>query len=182
MTAPVALRCGILLWHADTLPPQGAFDRVWIACRDRCPSRYVTYRDVDDVTTSDGPGVPWAQIFPDHGVPAPPPEETAALLVVRTRPTQALDEEEFNAWYDTDHLPPLAASASCRRVRRFHRPGEAYPYLALYDISDWAAWETNPARAQVRASEWARRVVPLFERTEGYYSPLNAAAATGEQP
>ena len=175
-------RCGTLLWNADTPPSEGAFDRVWIASRENTPSRYAAYRDVDDVTAHEGPGTPWAQVFPDQPVAAPRADEAGALLIVRTRVTPALTDEEFNAWYDTDHLPPLAASASCRRVRRFHRPGEEYPYLALYDITDWAAWEVNPARARVRATAWARRVVPLVERTEGYYySALIAAAAAGER-
>jgi hypothetical protein len=168
---------GILFWHADVPPPPGAFACCWTPARPGAPAAYVAFRDVDDVDAVGGPGTPWAQIYPAHRL-FPPAATPTALLVVRSRCTPALDEAEFNAWYDTDHLPPLAASPACLRVRRFHRAGEEYPYLAIYEITDWAAWEATPARAQVRASAWAKRVVPLFERTEGYYVPVSAAAAT----
>lgn len=174
----VALRCGVVLWHEASPPPPERFERSWVATREGCPALCVAYRDVDDVTAvHDFAGTVWQQIFPDQAAPLPQTEQARALMVIRTRPRPPLSDEEFNAWYDTDHLPPLAASESVLRVRRFHRTGDEYPYLALYDITDWDAWAVNPARPLVRATPWARRVVPLVDRTEGYYSPLTHSGA-----
>lgn len=179
--SPRSLPWGIVLWHADRPPPDGCFPQLWLAVRDASPARYVAFRDVDDVTAASGPGTAWAQIFPSGVVPPPQPSPQA-LLLVHSRCTLELDEDEFNSWYDTDHLPPLAESEACLRVRRFHRGDEPYPYLALYEIRDWRSWETNPARAVVRASPWGRRVVPRFQRTEGYYSVLAPAGTPMATP
>jgi hypothetical protein len=172
----VTLRCGVAFWYADAPPPADRFDRGWVSVSDGAPARFAAYRDVDDVTTvHDSVGTVWQQIFPDEPQALPATPAANALMIVGTRPKPGLSDDEFNAWYDTDHLPPLAASDSVVRVRRFRRTGAEYPYLALYDITDWDAWEINPARPLVRATPWAKRVVRLFDRTEGYYSPMTAA-------
>ncbi|HEV3124126.1 MAG TPA: hypothetical protein VG266_06075 [Candidatus Dormibacteraeota bacterium] len=171
----VALRCGVVFWYADAPPPRDRFEHPWVALYDDAPARFAAYLDVDDVTAvHDSAGTVWQQIFPDGPRTLPAEPESSALMVVHTRPRSGLSDDEFNAWYDTDHLPPLAASDSVVRVRRFHRAGEEFPYLALYDITDWEAWTQNPARPLVRSTPWAKRVVKLFDRTEGYYRPLTA--------
>jgi hypothetical protein len=172
---------GVRLWHADTPPPERAFDRAWQAVRDVSPRTWVAFADVDDVDTAGaaGPGRLWRQVFPAAPVPAPPPGAVTALMVVFSRP-EGLSDDEFNAWYDTDHLPPLM-TATVPRVRRFHRDGEEYPYLALYEISDWDAWEAHPGRAVARGTAWMARVRQHMARTEGYYSPHTIGAVTGQR-
>src|SRR4029077_9725419 len=152
--------------------PEGAFDRVWRAVREVSPRTWVAVADVEDIDAgadAGAPGTGRSQAFPAAPVPAPPPGAAAALMVVFSRP-EGITDDEFNAWYDTDHLPPLM-TAAVPRVRRFHRAGEEYPYLALYEISDWDAWEAHPGRAIARGTAWMARVRQHMARTEGYYSP-----------
>ena len=174
---------GIRLWHADEPPPDGAFDRVWRAARDVSPRTWVAYGDIADIDAvsagGDGPGTVWRQVFPAQPVAAPAPDATAALMVVFSRP-QGITDDEFNAWYDTDHLPPLM-TAAVPRVRRFHRRGEEFPYLALYEISDWEAWQAHPGRAVARGTAWMARIRERMARTEGYYSPHTITAVTGQR-
>jgi len=117
----------------------------------------------------------WRQVFPADAVAASTTPE--ALLVVLSRP-RGITDDEFNAWYDTDHLPPLMTER-VPRVRRFHLAGEEYPYLALYEIASWDAWDSHPGRAIARSTPWMARIRTRMARTEGYYSPAYNPAVTG---
>jgi Domain of unknown function (DUF4286) len=70
-------------------------------------------------------------------------------------------EDEFNRWYDEEHIPEKRATPGFRSARRFRshdRPGR---YLALYELDD-AAVVTSPEymtqpmseRAQVLMATW----------------------------
>ena len=81
------------------------------------------------------------------------------LLLTMTEPPPAM-EEEFNAWYDTEHLPERLAITGFRSARRWVAevaPGEG-KYLATYEL-DSAAVLSSPeylARFE-RATPWTRR-------------------------
>jgi hypothetical protein len=44
-------------------------------------------------------------------------------------------EQEFNAWYDEEHVPRLCAVPGCLGARRFRSSGSSPKYLALYHLS-----------------------------------------------
>ena len=75
------------------------------------------------------------------------------------------DEADFNAWYDTEHLPGLAAVAGvvgamrCRVVE-----GIGPRYHAGYDLADRQAFN-SPAWLAVRGTPWSSRVRPSFVNT-----------------
>ena len=168
----------VRLWHADQPPPEGAFDSVWRSARDSSPRAWLAFSDTDadaDAASAEPVGTVWRQVFPSAALPAPAAAE--ALLVVFSRP-QGITDDEFNAWYDTDHLPPLMTER-VPRMRRFHRDVEEYPYLALYEITDWDAWESHPGRAVARSTAWMARIRRHMARTEGYYSPVRNPAVAG---
>ena len=76
-----------------------------------------------------------------------------------TEPPLAM-EEEFNAWYDTEHLPERLAIAGFRAARRWVAdvaPGEG-KYLATYEL-DCAAVLQSPAYLErfANATPWTRR-------------------------
>lgn len=54
------------------------------------------------------------------------------LLVVRVEPPPEMDEE-FNDWYDTEHIPERLAVPGFLTARRF-RLNDHPSYLALYDV------------------------------------------------
>lgn len=95
----------------------------------------------------------------DHLMTLPDPEPTdlsaaRALLLVGLEIPSAHDDE-FNAWYETEHLPLLASVPGVIRARRYRlhagaagMQGDPTTYVALYDLE----------RPEVQASaEWARR-------------------------
>jgi hypothetical protein len=72
-------------------------------------------------------------------------------------------EPEFNAWYEEEHLPGLAAVPGTVRAMRYRAEGSPR-YHACYDLvsSDTlgsAAW------LAVRATPWSSRVRPWFRNT-----------------
>jgi hypothetical protein len=98
------------------------------------------------------------QIGPDGGVV---PKDAPALLLnaMNVAPEH---EQEFNEWYDTEHIPALAAVSGTLCARRYRGTGAAAQrYLALYyltspDIPDSTAWKT------AANSPWTDRLRPQF--------------------
>ena len=83
------------------------------------------------------------------------------LYIVETD-VEAAQEEEFNAWYDTDHLPSLAAVPGVLAAGRFLlRRGEAPRYLAAYRLERPEIFE-GPDWLAARDTAWTRRVRRQF--------------------
>jgi len=74
-------------------------------------------------------------------------------------------EDEFNAWYDEEHLPGLAAVPGTVRAMRLRDASGSPRYHACYDL---AALETlgSPAWLAVRATPWSSRVRAAFRNTK----------------
>ena len=74
-------------------------------------------------------------------------------------------EEEFNRWYDTEHLAGLAAVPGTARASRYRNPETTPRYHACYDIAT-PATVGSPPWAAVRATPWSERVRPAFRNTK----------------
>jgi len=70
-------------------------------------------------------------------------------------------EADFNAWYEEEHLPGLAAVPGTIRALRFRRLAGTPRYLACYDLLTPATLE-RPEWQAVRHTAWSARVRPLF--------------------
>src|SRR5471030_702108 len=79
----------------------------------------------------------WAseQISPGDSLPDP----AARALFLACGDVPAEHEEEFNKWYDTEHIPLLSKVPGVLSARRFFDPGGKPRYIALYDLADAAA-------------------------------------------
>lgn len=78
-------------------------------------------------------------------------------------------EEDFEAWYNTEHLPALAGVPGVNRASRYRRheapaaAGQEYPeYLALYDITAPDIAGNDAWRAAVE-TPWTIRLRPHFQ-------------------
>lgn len=82
------------------------------------------------------------------------------FLLVTMQPPPAF-EEEFNAWYDTEHVPERLAVPGIETALRYINLGGGAPrYLAMYDL---AAPEVMQSEAYLRvafdrSSPWTKRV------------------------
>ncbi len=85
----------------------------------------------------------------------------SGLLVTMTEPPPGM-EEEFNAWYDTEHLPERLAIPGFRSARRWVArglpPGEG-KYLATYELESRHVLSTPGYLAHVgdHFSPWSKR-------------------------
>jgi hypothetical protein len=86
-----------------------------------------------------------------------------------TEPPAAMDEE-FNAWYDSEHLPERLGIPGFRSARRWIAecaPGEG-KYLATYELDSPAVLESSAYIARYSAATaWTRRCLGrcvLFKR------------------
>jgi hypothetical protein len=81
------------------------------------------------------------------------------LLLTMTEPPPAM-EEEFNAWYDDEHLPERLAVPGYRSARRWvaELPRDQGKYLATYEL-DSAAVLRSPAYLERlnNPTPWSRR-------------------------
>ena len=74
-------------------------------------------------------------------------------------------EADFNAWYDTEHLPALGSVPGVLAARRF-KSSETEPkgrrYVALYHMTSPEVMQT-PAWKAAATSEWTERLRPHFQ-------------------
>lgn len=73
-------------------------------------------------------------------------------------------EADFNAWYDSEHMPGLAQVPGTVRAQRFRNASGSPRYHACYDL---VAPQTlgSPPWLAVRATSWSDRVRPTFRNT-----------------
>ena len=97
------------------------------------------------------------QILPGD---ATAPKDAAALLL-NAMSVPPEHEQEFNEWYNTEHIPALAAVPGTLCARRYRGEGAAQRYLALYhlespDVPESAAWK------EAANTPWTERMRPHF--------------------
>ncbi len=96
-------------------------------------------------------------------------------------PPERLDD--FDAWYEQDHIPLLLECPEWRAVRRFAvtdgAPGR-FNRLALHYLDDKSALQ-SPARERARATPWRERLAaePWFK---GVYSVFDIAGKRQTPP
>ena len=88
------------------------------------------------------------------------PKDAVALLLVAMNVARE-HEAELNEWYDTEHIPALAAVPGTLSARRYRGSGAAQRYVALYHF---AAPEVpgSPAWKTAAGTPWTERMRPHF--------------------
>ena len=77
-------------------------------------------------------------------------------------------EEEFNDWYDTEHIPDRASIPGFETARRFVCVHGWPKYVSMYDLEEKAVLDSAAYRAVAwdRFSAWSKRILP---RVRGQY-------------
>jgi hypothetical protein len=91
------------------------------------------------------------------------------FLLVLMQPPPTI-EEEFNAWYDTEHVPDRLAVPGVESALRFcSTTGAAPKYLAMYDLAAQSVLDSDAYKnvAGDNSSPWTKRVTG---RTKVYRS------------
>ena len=113
----------------------------------------------------------WAceQIVPGNQAP----DQAASALFLACGDVPAAHEEEFNRWYDIEHLPLLLQVPGVLGARRFRALSGSPRYIALYDLSDISAPEHPQWKAAV-STEWTKRIDDLTVDCEWMLSAWKA--------
>ena len=92
--------------------------------------------------------------------------------------------DEYNAWYDKEHLPRCANIPGVLRARRFTAQactsGTVAPrYLTAYEMTGADVWE-SPAAQLARKTPWTEKMRSLFSNTRRALYQLVAPTVTHE--
>lgn len=105
----------------------------------------------------------WACEQINPGDAQPPSMSHALFVAIGDVPVEW--EDEFNRWYDDEHLHLLAAVPGVQRARRFRDPRGTPRYIALYDLEDEGVIR-HPAWKKALATDWSRRIHELTKGCE----------------
>ena len=97
----------------------------------------------------------YRQIF-SHGTQ--PAQDADFVLTVRLN-IPADKEQDFNAWYNVDHVPALVGVPGVYCARRYAAVEGDPKYLALYELNA-AGVPKTPEWDKARNSEWTMRIRP----------------------
>lgn len=115
--------------------------------------------------------------------PVPPDAKTLEVAVELANPGKGLlvammdveedYEEEFNRWYDEEHVPERLSCPgflSARRFKLLDSQPEGQPrYLAIYDLESPEVLDTPDYQAMVPPSAWWSRLLPHVKVIRNVY-------------
>jgi hypothetical protein len=93
------------------------------------------------------------QIYPGDR----PSPESAAGLIISAMDIDACADEEFNDWYNTEHMPVLSNLPGMLAARRFKAHYGTPTYIALYHVSDLSIY-AKPSWTAVNETPWTARM------------------------
>ena len=104
-----------------------------------------------------------------------------ALLAVWTD-VPADKEDDFNQWYNEEHIPELLSIQGILNAARYEAVKSGPKYLACYELENAAVLQ-SPAFNNRSFTEWAQRVSPLVigqNFTKNAYEMIRPASLTPE--
>lgn len=108
-----------------------------------------------------------------------PERDTPWLYIVHTDiPDHIVDE--YNEWYDKEHLPRLVTVPGVVRARRYAAVAGSPRYLTAYELTDKNAFE-SPEGLQARKTPWTAKMRSLFQNTRRSMCSLILPGITHEQ-
>lgn len=84
-----------------------------------------------------------------------------AVLVVQVE-IDPVDEEEFNRWYDEEHIPEKLAEPGFLAVRRFKSSDGAPKYMVIYELEEPDA-ATKPSYMRKEPTEWSKSIMARWK-------------------
>lgn len=116
--------------------------------------------------------------------PVPAADAPWMYIVHTDIPDHIIDE--YNAWYDQEHLPRCVGIPGVLRARRYTSTGIAGGantgprYLTAYELTGPDVWD-SPAALQARKTPWTEKMRSLFSNTRRTLYRLAAPTVTHEQ-
>ena len=89
-------------------------------------------------------------------------------------------EDDFNQWYDTEHMQERASIAGFQWSRRYHSATAQRPYLALYRTDTLHVFRSEPYRkAFENQTEWSVRNFSAMHNTNRRVNAVTEIAGAG---
>lgn len=117
----------------------------------------------DAAPSSDGAWWLGEQVLPGQLV-AP---QGARAIICNMMSIPAAYEEEFNDWYDTEHMPRIGALDGVIAARRFRSSRGTPAYAALYHLESLAVAQAPSWKAAAN-SPWTARILALRHDARRY--------------
>ena len=92
-------------------------------------------------------------------------ESKKHVLVIVRIDVAAEKEEEFNRWYDEEHIPNLLGVPGVLWAKRGINTGEGPKYIAAYEHEHIGIQHTDAYKKAVQ-TEWSDRLRPHFSKVE----------------
>lgn len=96
-----------------------------------------------------------------------PTPKGAGGLVLTSMDVEEAVEDEFNEWYDTEHIPLLSKLPGMLAARRFRAQRGSPRYVALYHVTDIAIY-AKPSWYSANETPWMLRM-RRFQRNRTYF-------------
>jgi hypothetical protein len=90
--------------------------------------------------------------------------EKHAIVIVRIDVAPEM-EEEFNRWYDQEHVPNLLAVPGVISGKRATNTGDGPRYIAIYEHENINIQYTEAYRKAVD-TEWTRKIRPYLQKVK----------------
>lgn len=173
------------LEHLDQVTALPGFVRARRYSVDDAPLKYLAWYETVDEKVEPGPNFqaiverpsPWSlrmrklygekrermnfKLMRDVG--EIPKTDTPWLYIVHTDiPDDIVDE--YNEWYDQEHLPRLVTVPGVIRARRYTAVAGNPRYLTAYELTDKDAFE-SPEGLKARKTPWTAKMRSLFHNT-----------------
>ncbi|MBI3325793.1 MAG: hypothetical protein HYZ81_03710 [Nitrospinae bacterium] len=94
----------------------------------------------------------------------PPGKDAPYVYIVKTDIPASI-EQDFNDWYNKEHVPALAGVPGCFRARRFLAVEGEPKYMAVYELENPGV-PNSAAWAKARDSAWTDKIRPLMQHLE----------------
>jgi hypothetical protein len=89
------------------------------------------------------------------------PPDNAGGFLLNAMNVEPAAEAEFNEWYNTEHIPALAAVPGVLCARRFRASSANRRYVALYHLMSPEV-QASEAWKKAADTEWTRKLRPNF--------------------
>ncbi|WP_392534231.1 hypothetical protein [Nostoc sp. C117] len=107
------------------------------------------------------------------------------ILAVWLKPPIEIDEE-FNEWYNTEHLQQITSQSGFINGHRYKSIGTDTWYLALYDLETLDAFfDKNFQNILANPTPWSRRIKRKFnesENSDGIRNVYRKTLSLGDEP
>lgn len=86
-----------------------------------------------------------------------------------------LYEDEYNRWYDAEHIPILLRHDGWLGARRYHCESQVAEYVTIYEVAHTRILSPE-ARADVRSTDWSRDVLAraFATHTKAFFAEIGA--------